>query len=631
MANQNFVNSATLFNDDFEDGNYTGWSKNGGSWSVVTDGTKVFKQTSASATAYSYAGSSDWSNYSIQVRAKALSFNGSGRYFGIAARLQNTSNFYFVRLINNNTIELGKKSSGNISTLASKSYNVQTGVWYTIKLIVHGNQLQGFVNDVLELTATDSSLAWGKLGLVTFNTMAEFDDVIVNDVGSPTPTPIPTPTPTATPTPTQTPVVTQTPTPTPTVTPTPTLIVTPTPSPTATPTPIPMSDVIGWADVPGDNGVAGTWMDSTIGGTGGAIYATVTSPSQLDIVFREIKELNSHGDVAPRIVEIQGTLAGFSGMMSVEALRNVTILGMGNTAKILGFGFDIKRCQNIIIQNIAFENCPQDAINITEIASHHIWVDHCSFSDIDINAPPNRSVITGDGHDGLIDIVRQASFITISYCRFENHSKTILIGHSASYSADKGHLKVTLHHNWFGYVWQRITRNRFGMVHLFNNYYDHTSSILDAQTDDGIYTHGYCIAAVNEAQVVVENNYFDHVVWPSLVSRSLSDPVWIQTYGYTRNSKVHWQPTSENPPGYLSYRGQNIQNPAPGAEIYDPQVGMGIDEHYTILPFDTTNPDPANWNPWLSYGYNASEIASILDNANEIPAKVTANAGVDKL
>src|SRR5688572_22606544 len=37
--------AATLFSDDFEDGNSTGWTTSGGTWSVTTDGSRVLRQT----------------------------------------------------------------------------------------------------------------------------------------------------------------------------------------------------------------------------------------------------------------------------------------------------------------------------------------------------------------------------------------------------------------------------------------------------------------------------------------------------------------------------------------------------------------------------------------------------------
>ncbi|MGE5605371.1 MAG: right-handed parallel beta-helix repeat-containing protein [Bacteroidota bacterium] len=240
---QNAVNAAAIFTDNFEDGNYTGWSKSGGTWSVVTDGSKVLKQSSTSANAYVYTGSSSWNNYSVTVKAKPLSFNGSARPIGVLARFSSTSNFYFATLTSANKLELGVRKSGGSTVLASKSFTVQIGTWYTLKLAVNNNTLQCYVDGNLELSATDSTFSAGKIGLWASYAGAEFDEVIVEaeeTVPTPTPTPTVTATPTATPTTTPTPTVTPTPTATATATPTPT--VTPTPTPTQTP-------VVGAVDV----------------------------------------------------------------------------------------------------------------------------------------------------------------------------------------------------------------------------------------------------------------------------------------------------------------------------------------------------------------------------------------------
>ncbi len=212
---QNAVNAAEIFFDDFEDGNYTGWSKSGGTWSVVTDGSGVFKQSSTSANAYAYTGSSSWTDYSVQAKVKPISFNGSSRPVGVLARYSSTSNYYFATLTSANTLELGLRKSGGNTVLASKTFTIQTGTWYTLRLSVVNNTLQCYVNGNLELTATDSTFSAGKIGLWAYYAGAEFDDVVVEGGGT-----TPTPTPTATVTPTTTPTATATPTtPTPTQTP----------------------------------------------------------------------------------------------------------------------------------------------------------------------------------------------------------------------------------------------------------------------------------------------------------------------------------------------------------------------------------------------------------------------------
>jgi pectate lyase len=126
--------AAVLFSDDFEDGNSSGWSTSNGSWSVVTDGNRVYKQSGTSTTAHAYRGTSTWANYSVQARAKALSFNGTDRYFGICARFQSSSNYYFLSLSNGNRLDLRKKVGGALTSLASKTYPVAAGTWYTLRL-----------------------------------------------------------------------------------------------------------------------------------------------------------------------------------------------------------------------------------------------------------------------------------------------------------------------------------------------------------------------------------------------------------------------------------------------------------------------------------------------------------------
>jgi hypothetical protein len=49
--------AATVFTADFESGSTSGWSKSGGSWSVVADGSQTLRQTNAgSQNARDFAG-----------------------------------------------------------------------------------------------------------------------------------------------------------------------------------------------------------------------------------------------------------------------------------------------------------------------------------------------------------------------------------------------------------------------------------------------------------------------------------------------------------------------------------------------------------------------------------------------
>ena len=50
---------------------------------------------------------------------------------------------------------------------------------------------------------------------------------------------------------------------------------------------------------------------------------------------------------------------------------------------------------------------------------------------------------------GYVDIIRESNYITVSWNHFHNHDLTSLVGHDDNYTADRGKLKVTYHHNWF--------------------------------------------------------------------------------------------------------------------------------------------------------------------------------------
>jgi pectate lyase len=111
-------------------------------------------------------------------------------------------------------------------------------------------------------------------------------------------------------------------------------------------------------------------------------------------------------------------------------------------------------------------------------------------------------------HDGELDITNASDLVTVSFNRFFDHDKVMLIGSSDSAAADRGKLRVTLHHNWFRNTGQRTPRVRFGQVDIYNNYYD-------IGADPGF---GYIWGAGIESAIFAENNFFsvDPSITPDL-------------------------------------------------------------------------------------------------------------------
>ncbi|KAI3426664.1 Pectate lyase [Psidium guajava] len=153
------------------------------------------------------------------------------------------------------------------------------------------------------------------------------------------------------------------------------------------------------------------------------------------------------------VFEVSGTIC-LSSYLSVSSHK--TIDGRGQRIKLTGKGLRLKECENIIICNLEFEGGRGHDVDGIQIKpnSRNIWIDRCSLRDYD---------------DGLIDITRRSTDITVSRCHFSHHDKTMLIGADPSHTMDRC-IRVTIHHCFFDGTRQRHPRVRFGKVHLYNNY-----------------------------------------------------------------------------------------------------------------------------------------------------------------
>jgi len=161
-----FATSAqtTLFSDNFQDGDQAGWSRSGGTWTVVTDGSLVMRQSGTSADARARAGSTTWTDYSVQARVKPIAFGGAGRYVALFARAENVNHFYYLALQNGNQLVLAKRDGDTSTNLASRTFTVTTGTFFTLRLDVRGSLLSGSVNGGTPMTANDSQFTAGNIG-----------------------------------------------------------------------------------------------------------------------------------------------------------------------------------------------------------------------------------------------------------------------------------------------------------------------------------------------------------------------------------------------------------------------------------------------------------------------------------
>lgn len=204
---------------------------------------------------------------------------------------------------------------------------------------------------------------------------------------------------------------------------------------------------------------------------------------------------------------------------------NTTLVGAGDV-QLTGFTLNIDKVDNVIIRNLrlsdAYDCFPgwngdtwkTEWDNLVVSGSTHVWLDHLTLDDggtVDAEQPK----YFGEPflrHDGLLDVVRQADLVTISWSRMVGHDKSLLWGNGDSAIGDRGRLRVTLHHNELVDLEQRAPRVRFGQAHVYNNVYRVTNP------DHYQYSWGVGV----ESSIIARNNTFELVpgIPPAQVIRS---------------------------------------------------------------------------------------------------------------
>jgi hypothetical protein len=174
--------AATAVNEDFEDSVANGFTVATGAYSIVTDGTKVYKTTSATARAV--VGDPASTNTEVQASVKVASWSAAtGRTAGIMTRYTDANNYYLY-VWEDGALMIKKKVAGVLTTLATTPYTLTLGTTYTFKGKVDGSALTLWVNGVQQLSTTTTGLTSGRVGLVSFNGDVRYDNVVANDVVS---------------------------------------------------------------------------------------------------------------------------------------------------------------------------------------------------------------------------------------------------------------------------------------------------------------------------------------------------------------------------------------------------------------------------------------------------------------
>lgn len=165
--------------DNFADQNDTGWTKTGGTWSVVNDSGYCYDQSNSSGEALAVFGSSGWKDYIYDADVKVTGEGAGATGPGLAFRVVDSNNYYLLQLRRPaNVVRLWKKQAGAWTQIGSDvPFTSSTGVWYAMRVELAGTSIRGYVNDCKMIDLLDSTFTAGAVGFRTGNTAARLDNV----------------------------------------------------------------------------------------------------------------------------------------------------------------------------------------------------------------------------------------------------------------------------------------------------------------------------------------------------------------------------------------------------------------------------------------------------------------------
>ncbi|WP_033439666.1 RICIN domain-containing protein [Saccharothrix sp. NRRL B-16314] len=220
------------------------------------------------------------------------------------------------------------------------------------------------------------------------------------------------------------------------------------------------------------------------GTTGGAGGQTVTATNYADLV-RYASSSAAHTIRVDRAI----TVAPYG--TEIRVASNKTIIGVGTAGQIVNGGFNLDGVSNVIIRNLTIRDTRMadddpgddgyDYDGIQVDASRDIWIDHNTIVRM---------------NDGLIDLRKDSTDVTVSWNRLGENNKAFGIGWTTNVTA-----RMTIHHNW---MYNNNSRNpstdNVANAHLYNNYMQNIT--------------GYGNYARGSTKMVIENTYYDKVKDP---------------------------------------------------------------------------------------------------------------------
>ncbi|VVB85971.1 Halolysin [uncultured archaeon] len=185
-------NNAFVFFDDFNDGAYTGWFlRAGNSILGVSNGWFTVQGTSSYGNVEVTADNSNVSNHAYELKLQTDFANNPNRQGRFMFRSTRPYYNYVVAFYPTNIRLLRQTGSYSETQMAGTTFYWDDTKVYNMKITGYGNQLNVYINDVLTLSASDSTYSSGNIEVgnrEVYGGTWKFDDTRVRKYSSPEPT-----------------------------------------------------------------------------------------------------------------------------------------------------------------------------------------------------------------------------------------------------------------------------------------------------------------------------------------------------------------------------------------------------------------------------------------------------------
>ena len=178
---QIFIDAATLFSADFENGYPDGIVDASGKWHLTEEeGGTIFCNEVSDHWRNLQFGSDDWTNYAVSLRVKFLSSNGD-QSAETYIRINQSTEGYRAGIATNGFAGIGVHPP--YIALGGSHFDIQQGEWILVELRAAGNLIEYYLNDELIARANDNTRGSGHAGFGTApDAQVCVDDILVWEI-----------------------------------------------------------------------------------------------------------------------------------------------------------------------------------------------------------------------------------------------------------------------------------------------------------------------------------------------------------------------------------------------------------------------------------------------------------------